>query len=79
MSMQTIKEYQEQLFNKIPITQSLGAEILELSENKTLLHFPLQENINYEGTAFGGSLNTACILACYLMTHHWLKINQINL
>ena len=71
-------EYQRMLFDKIPITQSLGLEIDSITDHQVQLKAPLQKNINYEGTAFGGSLNTVAVLTCYLTLHHFLKTQQLH-
>ena len=70
-------QYKQQLVDSIPVITALGVEIEEVGDNFILLRAPLDKNINYEGTAFGGSLNTVAILSCYLMAHHILKHNQI--
>lgn len=69
--------YKSQLLNSIPIVQSMNVDILNIEPNSMSLIAPLDENINYEGTAFGGSINTLCVLSSYLLIHHILKSNQV--
>ncbi len=76
--MNNKKLYKTQLLNSIPIVQSMNVDIVDISPNKISLIAPLNENINYEGTAFGGSINTLCVLSSYLLIHHILKSNHIN-
>lgn len=69
--------YKQQLVDSIPVVTALGVDIEDVGDDFVLLRAPLDKNINYEGTAFGGSLNTVAILSCYLLTHHILKCNQV--
>ena len=56
----------------------MNLEIFEISDTRISLKAPLGTHINYEGTAFGGSLNTICTLSCYLSVHHLLKLHQVE-
>lgn len=59
------KELQQFLNKKIPITEALGVEISLLTSKEVHLIAPLEANRNHLGTAFGGSLGSVMILACY--------------
>lgn len=72
------ESYKQQIAQSIPIINHLGIEIRDISSRHAVLAAPLDKNINYEGTAFGGSINTVAILSCYLMTHHFMRINEIS-
>ena len=72
-----LNEYKQQLIDSIPVITGLGVDIVEIDSCHVRLRAPLDKNINYEGTAFGGSLNTVAILSCYLLAHHILKSNNI--
>lgn len=72
-----IEEYRRELLDKIPVSRAMGIEIETLSDRHVRVSAPLKENINYQGTAFGGSLNAVAILTCYLMLHHFLRANQV--
>ena len=71
-------DYKNQLLNSIPVIKSMNLEIVKVKSNSLTLMAPLNENINYEGTAFGGSINTLCVLSSYLLIHHILKSNRIK-
>jgi thioesterase domain-containing protein len=75
--MELSKNYEKELLSSIPVVGSMNISIEEVGDDFILLKAPLDTNINYEGTAFGGSLNTACILSSYLMVHHALRNNGI--
>lgn len=61
----TPKELQD-LFNKeIPITNSMGLDVIKSTSDEVILKFKLNENKNHKGTAFGGSQYSACALSCY--------------
>lgn len=71
------EQYKEELLKSIPVVKGMEVDVVGIEDFCIKLQAPLNANINYEGTAFGGSLNTMCILSCYLMTHHLLKNNGI--
>lgn len=75
--MDLLDKYKNELLNSIPVVKAMDVQILDISERGIQLGAPLSTNINYEGTVFGGSLNTACILSCYLLVHHLLKSKNV--
>lgn len=76
--MNLLDKYKAELLNSIPVVAAMDVQIKDISDQSITLGAPLNTNINYEGTVFGGSLNTACILSCYLLVHHLLKSKQIE-
>lgn len=70
--------YKEELLNSIPVVSGMDIDIVSIEDQSISLSAPLDTNINYEGTAFGGSLNTLCILASYLLVHHSLKSAEVK-
>lgn len=58
-------ELKEYLCAQIPIAQALGIDVVSLSAEGVELTAPLEANRNHLGTAFGGSLGSVMILACY--------------
>lgn len=72
-STNIIEQYQNELLSAIPVVSAMDVSIVKVDKREIQLTAPLNTNINYEGTAFGGSLNTICVLSCYLMTHHLVK------
>jgi len=52
------------LHEKIPLTRAMGVRVVETGA-RLVLEAPLDANVNHLGTAFGGSLHTLPILACY--------------
>lgn len=77
-NMNLLDKYKAELLNSIPVVAAMDVQIKDISDNSITLGAPLNTNINYEGTVFGGSLNTACILSCYLLVHHLLKSKKIE-
>lgn len=53
------------LHEKIPLTKAMSLHVAESSAHRLVLEAPLGPNRNHLGTAFGGSLHTLPILACY--------------
>ena len=54
---------QHTLHYEIPLTQAMGIEVLEVSEESVTLRAPLENNINHKSTAFGGNLYSVAVLA----------------
>jgi len=75
---QISEDYKQELLKSIPVVAAMDVSIGEIKESGLVLHAPLNTNINYEGTAFGGSLNTLGILSCYLFVHHVMKQRQLS-
>ena len=71
------QSYKEDLLSSIPVISGMDVDIIKIEEKSITLTAPLNTNINYEGTAFGGSLNTLCILSSYLLVHHALKSKSV--
>lgn len=71
--MQLSEIYKQELLESIPVVAGMHLRIHDIQEKSISLHAPLEKNINYEGTAFGGSINTLCILSSYLLVHHLIR------
>lgn len=76
MEIETI--YKEELLESIPVVSGMNVDIVEVEAQRICVKAPLNNNFNYEGTAFGGSLNTLAILSCYLLAHHLMRQNDIK-
>lgn len=58
-------EVQKIIEHEIPITKAMGIEFQDFQDTSCLISVPLAPNHNHKGTAFGGSLYSACAAACY--------------
>jgi thioesterase domain-containing protein len=65
------------LDTEIPITQPLGIQVLEVSDDQVELGAPLDKNRNHQGTAFAGSVNALATLAGWASV--WLTLEDSNL
>jgi thioesterase domain-containing protein len=70
--------YKKDLLESIPVVKGMELDITLIEPERLSVKAPLNTNINYEGTAFGGSLNTCCVLASYLLVHHILRMGQVE-
>lgn len=61
----TKSELQNLFYHEIPISEKMGVQVLNLTDNDLQLLVSLSLNKNHKGTAFGGSQYSACALACY--------------
>jgi thioesterase domain-containing protein len=67
------EQIEQDLLNSIPIVAKLGVQIQDYKDETISVSAPLSENFNYQGTAFGGSLNTIALLPCYLWANKICK------
>ena len=72
-------QYKSKLLSAIPVVSAMKVDIIKIGIREITLTAPLDTNINYEGTAFGGSLNTLCILSGYLLVHHIMHSHEIGI
>ena len=66
---QSLHEITSYLHQEIPITGKMGLRVSVFNQWEISLSSPLAENINHKDTAFGGSLSSAAILACWTLIH----------
>jgi thioesterase domain-containing protein len=59
------KLLEELISREIPLAGAMGVTVAASAGTATVLRAPLGPNRNHLGTAFGGSLSTILILACY--------------
>lgn len=67
-------DLRDYLFDQIPLARAIGMEIKEASLERIVLTAPLGPNSNHMDTAFGGSLATILILACYSYLFNRLEL-----
>lgn len=65
--MSQLREIEKELLKSIPILEHMGVKLLTFDAQEVVVSAQLDNHFNYEGTAFGGSLNTIALLPCYLM------------
>ncbi len=69
---------EQQLHQEIPITRAMGIGVRQLTEQLLCVSAPISENINHKQTAFGGSLNTLCTVACWGLLSFWLHREKLG-
>lgn len=76
MSKLAIKSIEHKILTEIPILQSIKIQLLALSDEESVVGVELAPNHNHKGTAFGGSLYSASVAACYSLLYYWqTKLN----
>src|ERR1035437_1387563 len=53
------------LHEQIPLARAMGLRVVESHARRLVFEAPLENNINHQGTAFGGSLHALPTLVCY--------------
>ena len=72
--MSLVKQTQDLLHSKIPITRAMGVRVEDYDVERLTLSAPLEANVNHLGTAFGGSLNALAVLSGYGLL--WLELQE---
>jgi thioesterase domain-containing protein len=67
MPSQDYSSLQALLHREIPVSAEMGITIVRASPDLVRLEAPLTPNINYNGTAFGGSIYTVAALSSWLL------------
>ncbi len=66
------------LYAEIPLTQSIGIEVIEHTDMSLTLSAPIENNINHKCTAFGGSLYSVAVLSGWGLIYLLLKQHQLT-
>lgn len=74
----TALELEHWVQQKIPISAALQFKISKIQTGEVELQIPLAPHRNHKGTAFGGSLYNACVLACYCLAHFDLSSSAVS-
>lgn len=67
------KEFEQLIHSQIPITKSMGINVITFSPNFTKIGAELSKNINHKSTAFGGSINTLLTVCGWAITFANIK------
>lgn len=74
----TPSELQAYLHAHIPLSAAMDVRVLAVGPPELVLAVPLAPNLNHRGTAFGGSLVTAAILAGWSWLHVALRREGVD-
>lgn len=66
------------LLDKIPLSKLMQIRLGLVNLSQAVVEAPLSINKNHMGTAFGGSLHTVCVLACYAWLYNALYLGGFN-
>lgn len=73
------KAFQERLHREIPLSDALGVRAVKVSGDGAVLTAPLAPNINYNRTAFGGSVYSVAVLSCWALVTKFLQEQGYNI
>jgi len=65
----TLEQIQSAVYQAILQAKAMGITMHSISGHDALVNVPLSLNHNHHGTAFGGSLYSACTVACYALLY----------
>jgi len=69
-------ELQTYLQGHIPITESMGIQVVRASPDGVVLQAPLEPNVNHRSTVFGGSAVSVAILSCWSLI--WVRLQKTS-
>ena len=72
------QELEKYLRHQIPLVDTIGLMVVQADDHFVKLQAPLQSNRNHLGTAFGGSLYSMGVLACYTWLFNTLNNRKID-
>jgi thioesterase domain-containing protein len=73
----TSDELRAYMFERIPLSQAMGVEIVTATVAGVVLSAPLTPNVNHQGTVFGGSASAVALLAAWALLH--LRLTGANI
>jgi thioesterase domain-containing protein len=73
----SLTELRRIIAEEIPLARQLGITAVGIDQGSLILSAPLATNRNYEGTAFGGSLNAIATLAGWSAV--WVALREAGL
>ncbi|MGJ8723617.1 MAG: YiiD C-terminal domain-containing protein [Roseibacillus sp.] len=67
--MRSVVELTEYLHEHIPLSETMGVEVVSASEARVELKALFEPNVNHQCTVFGGSASAVAILAAWTLVH----------
>lgn len=59
------EEAQKYIYENIPITKIMGMNITDLARESVRIAMPHAPNVNHQGSAFGGSIDSLFFVTCW--------------
>jgi len=69
-----LTKLQEKIRSGIPLSETMGFEIFELTPNSICVQAPLAPNVNVHGTGFAGSIYSVAVLAGWALCTHIMNV-----
>jgi len=69
-----LPKLQEKIRNGIPLSETMGFEIAELTPNSIRVQAPLAPNVNVHGTGFAGGIYSVAVLAGWALCTHIMNV-----
>ena len=69
---------QDRIRQEIPLAGAMGIEVRSATGDEVVLAAPLAPNSNHKGTAFGGSVHSLAVLACWSLVSTVLEEEQLT-
>lgn len=77
LPLPTATSLQAFLLAHVPLAGAMGVRVVEAGAAGVRLRLPLAPNLNHHGTAFGGSVSAAGVLAGWAMLHARLALSSV--
>src|SRR5262245_57279008 len=74
----TPKALEDKLHHEIPLSQAMAIKMVSVDENQSTVFAPLGPNMNHKSTAFGGSVHSVAVLACWTLLTNFLDKEDVD-
>ncbi|RYZ68715.1 MAG: thioesterase [Proteobacteria bacterium] len=70
--------FQVRLYREFPISAHMKIDVLSVTKDAASVSAPLAPNINHQGTAFGGSVNSLAVVACWSLVTGFVELEGLE-
>jgi len=72
------QQLQDMIARDIPLTRAMGLRVREINPDGIILSAPIENNVNHQNTAFGGSLFSLAVLSGWCLLLNLLDENDLS-
>ena len=74
----TPKALEAKLHHEIPLSQAMAIRMISVDQGQSTVFAPLGPNMNHKSTAFGGSVHSVAVLACWTLLTNFLENQDVD-
>ena len=66
------------LHHEIPLSKAMAIRMISVDSEQSSVFAPLGPNMNHKSTAFGGSVHSVAVLACWTLLTNFLENQDVD-